>query len=284
MILKNFQSKISKNTNFLKCISIEPTVFFYYLAYIMMDLINTNLYLQKACRFNAITEPDLDTRCDDEKAGVTFLSQINTNYRQIMMSAMLLYVVFGSAWSDTAGRRRRPLIFLPMFAQLLQTILGMLQSHFWAWSAISATISDMGVQAFMGNHLLFRVSTYTYLCDISSAEDRTMRLGIMNAIKSVATPMGNAYIAYLLHPLGFFYSYLICFVLTLTAILFGFIFIKDISYPVSTKVTLLGSIRWSTITDCFKVVFKKSLGKKRFIVYALLCLHVLVWFSAEGIR
>lgn len=282
MITTKFKKILSSNV--FKSFTVEPSIFLYYLAQTLIEVIGTNLYLQKACRVNATSEPDLDTRCDDEKAGVTFVSFINTNYKLPMHAIMLFYVVFTSSWSDKAGRRRLPLIFLPLFGQLIQVGSGMVQSYFWNLSELSAALCDLSTQAFSGGHLLFRVSTYMYLCDISSPEDRTMKLGIMNAIKSLASPLANAYIAYIFHLVGFFYTYLLCFVLTLASILSAVVLIKDVSYPVKRKVTLLSCISWSTITDGFKVVFKKSLGKKRFIVFALLSLHVLLWFSSEGKR
>ncbi|XP_065210868.1 uncharacterized protein LOC135838963 isoform X1 [Planococcus citri] len=281
LVLKK-KSKEIISSNVFQSFTVEPSMFLYYLSFGILELINTNLYLQKACRVNATCEPDLDTRCDDEKAGVTFISFINTNFKLPMHVIMLLYVVFGSSWSDKAGRRRTPLIYLPMFSQLLQSSMGMVHSYFWTWSPISAALLDISTQAFAGGHLLFRMSTYMYLFDVSSVEDRTMRLGIMNSIKSLSTPIANAYVAGLLHRFGFFYSYLLCFGLTCLSISMAVLLIKDISYPVERKVTVLSVIRWSTVTDGFKVVFKKSLGEKRFIVYALLCLHVILWFSTEG--
>lgn len=263
-------------------ITIEPAFFIYYTTYVLLELVNTNLYLQKPCRHNATSEPDLSTKCDDEKAGITFVANINTYIKTPVVLVMLLYVIFGSYWSDESGRRRRPLIFLPIIGQILQCIYGLFQSYFWSWSALSAASVDLFIQCVFGGHLLLLIIAHVYVCDMSSLNDRTMRIGILTALKVICLPIGNGTSGYLLHAVGFFYSYFICLILTLVALVLAIVFVHDTSYPCEKKMTVLDAITPKAITESLKVLFKKSLGEKRKIVYVLLCIHVLVWFSSEG--
>lgn len=263
-------------------VTVEPAFFFYYSAYVLLELVNTNLYLQKPCRFNATVEPNLETKCDDEKAGITFVANMNAYVRTIMLLVMLLYIIFSSYWSDESGRRRRPLIFMPIFGQILQCINGLLQSHFWYWSATSAALMDMTFQCVFGGHLLLLIISHVYVCDISSLGDRTMRIGILTALKTISYPIGNGSSGYLLHAVGFFYSYMICLAVTLVSLAFAVVFLKDTSVPCTRKLTVREVFSFKALTDSLRVLFKKSLGKKRKIIYVLLCIHVLVWFSSEG--
>ncbi|XP_065210869.1 lysosomal proton-coupled steroid conjugate and bile acid symporter SLC46A3-like isoform X2 [Planococcus citri] len=274
--MMNFISK------WLSFVTVEPSFFFYYSAYVILELINTNLYLQKPCRLNATSEPDLDTKCDDEKAGITFVADLNAYVRTFVVLFMLLYVVIGSYWSDESGRRRRPLLFLPLIGQVLQCINGLVQSYYWQLPAISAASIDLLVQCIFGGHLVMLIISHVYVCDMSSKQDRTMRIGILTALKTICLPIGNGTSGYLLHAVGFFYSYMICLVMTIVAFMLGVIFIKDTSVQCENKITVWQACSCKAFKDSLKVLFKKSLGEKKKIVYVLLCVHVLVWFSSEG--
>ena len=91
----------------IKNITVEPALFFYYLAHTLIEVIDTNVYLQKACRFNVTSEPNLDIPYDDEKLGVLFVSQLNSNYRFYEMTSMLILVILLMSWSDDAGKKRK---------------------------------------------------------------------------------------------------------------------------------------------------------------------------------
>lgn len=263
-------------------ITVEPSFFFYYSTFVLLELVNTNLYLQKPCRHNTTSEPNLETKCDDEKAGITFVANLNAYVRTFVILLMLLYVVIGSYWSDESGRRRRPLLFLPIVGQILQCINGMVQSYFWQLPAISAAAIDQILQCLFGGHLVMLIISHVYVCDISSKQDRTMRIGILTALKTICLPIGNGTSGFLLHAVGFFYSFLICLLMSIVSLVFGVLFVKDTSVPCENKITVWQACSCKTFKDSLNVLFKKSLGEKKKIIYVLLCVHVLVWFSSEG--
>ncbi|XP_065210850.1 probable peptidoglycan muropeptide transporter SLC46 [Planococcus citri] len=266
----------------VKHITIEPVYFFHYTTYILLDLINTNLYLQKACRFNATTEPDLSTPCDNEKQGVLFASKINSNYRYVMFTVCILYTMLATCWSDESGRRRRPLIFLPIFGQILQSINGCVHSYFWYWTPLSAAISDMIFEMSVGGISLMIIAVQIYVCDMSNTENRTMRLGLLWGVKTLCMPVGNGSAGFLLRTIGFFYSYFVCLVLSAISLLLVVILVKDISVVPAEKPSFLQLFNPIRIVHSFKVVFKKTLGSKRSLVLLLLIAYVAVYFTFQG--
>lgn len=206
--------RLPTNANkFIENITVEPALFFYFLAHVLVDIIDTNLYLQKSCRFNATEEPNLDTPCDDEKQGVLFVSSLNANYRYIEMSSMLILVTLLMCWSDDAGKKRKVLIILPIIGIIAQSINGILQSYFWYWAPLPAALTDMVLQVISGGFLMMMFSTQLYVCDISSVQDRTMRVGILLALKTICMPIGNGMSGFLIRSIGFLNSFSLCLIL-----------------------------------------------------------------------
>lgn len=267
---------------FIENITVEPALFFYFLAFILIDVIDTNLYLQKACRFNATTEPNLDIPCDDEKQGVLFVSTLNSNYRFYEMTSMLILVTLLMCWSDDAGKKRKILIILPILGMIAQSINGCLQSYFWYWPPLSAALTDMVVQVISGGFILMLFSTQVYVCDVSSTADRTMRIGILVAIKTICSPIGNGMAGFLIRSVGFFNSFSLCLLLATASLASAILLVKDVAVPMQNKASIWSLFKLTRVLDSFKVTFKKSLGKKRIIVLLLLLVHTVVLFSTEG--
>src|SRR6266576_6020387 len=91
-------------------ITVEPAVILYFVAVTILEFINTNLYLQKACRDNATAEVDVQISCDNEQRGILFVSSVESTSKLIIYILQTLFLVYASQWSDLAGKKRKPLI------------------------------------------------------------------------------------------------------------------------------------------------------------------------------
>ncbi|XP_065210812.1 probable peptidoglycan muropeptide transporter SLC46 [Planococcus citri] len=269
-------------TRLLKNVTVEPTLFFYLISYIMVEVVNMNLLLQKSCRFNATSEPDLTTACDDEKKGIIYASETNAVFRFVVIFVSIIYAIWATCWSDEAGLRRRPLILFPAIAMIFQGLSGCLHSYFWHWAPISAVLCDMVFEIMSGGVVMVITISHMYICDVFSTESRTMRMGILLAVKMASHLIADGGTGFILRRLGFFYTYLICAVLATLSFVFGLIFIKDISVPVQNKKPCLKYFNLTQVTDSFRVVFKKSLGRKRVIVLLLLIIYIAMCFLTYG--
>ena len=263
-------------------ITVEPAVFLYYLANDLIDAIGTNLYLQKSCRFNVSSEPNLDTPCDDEKQGVLFVSSFNGNYRLCGLIVMVTMVILLMSWSDKAGKQRKTIIFLPIIGMIIQSLNGCVQSYFWTWPPLLGAIVDFTSHALSGGFLLMFFSAQLYVCDITNSADRTMRIGILLSVTNISHPLGTAVAGFLIKGIGFFNSCSLCLLLSIASLVSAMILVKDISIPVPGKVSILSLFKFTQIVDSYKVTFKKSLGKKRIVVLLLLMVHLVVLISNEG--
>ncbi|XP_065210846.1 probable peptidoglycan muropeptide transporter SLC46 [Planococcus citri] len=274
-MLKNY-------SNIVKLITVEPAYFLYWTVYVIIDATNTNLLLQKKCRLSTISEPDLNTPCDNEKQGVVYATEINSFYRFIMLFFCLTCSIFAASWSDLAGRRRRPLIFLPIVGQIFQSLFGCLHSYFWHWIPWTAMLSNVVMEMLTGGISMIIFGVQMYICDVSSMESRTMRLGFLSATRTLADLLGYGGSGFILHCVGFFYTYLMCFILSVASLILALVFVKDISVQVDGKLQFTSVFNVMKIVDSFEAVFKKSLGHKRLVVLVLLIIYTLVFFTTQG--
>ncbi|XP_065210847.1 probable peptidoglycan muropeptide transporter SLC46 [Planococcus citri] len=275
-------SKSKNFASFFKMITVEPTFLLYWAVYVIIDATNTNLLLQKKCRLSAISEPDLNTACDDEKKGVLFATEMNSFYRFLMLFICKFCAVFAVSWSDLAGRRRRPLILLPVIGQIIQAMFGCLHSYFWYWDPLTAMLSNIVIEMMTGGITLIIFGAQMYVCDVSSMESRTMRLGFLSATRTLADLLGYGGSGFILRSIGFFYTYLVCFTVSVISLILALALVKNISTPVDEKPRILDVFNVMKIVDSFKLIFKKSLGHKRMIVFVLLVIYTSVFFTTQG--
>ncbi|XP_065210834.1 lysosomal proton-coupled steroid conjugate and bile acid symporter SLC46A3-like [Planococcus citri] len=266
-----------------KHVTVEPSFFIFLIVYNWMEGLDTNLFLQKACRFNSTSEPDLNTRCDDERRGILFVTEVGLKYHPIVNIIALLTAIFATYWSDEAGRRRRPLIYIPIMGQIFHGLSGCLHSYFWQWQPITAVITLEALKGLYADVFIMILACQLYVCDISGKESRTMRLGILGTFRILAIVLGRGGSGFILHNFGFFYTYFFCFVLSAGGLLCGLIFIKDTSVPVEKKMSFCNVFNLKrVIFDSFKVVFNRNLGRKRVTVSMLMIANVTVNFTYFG--
>ncbi|XP_065210825.1 proton-coupled folate transporter-like [Planococcus citri] len=283
MISKFDSSTYHVMLNQFEHVTVEPSLFIFLVVYDWMKGLDTNLFLQKSCRFNSTSEPDLNTQCDDERKGILFITEVGLKYHPIVIFISLLAAIFASYWSDEAGRRRRPLIYISILGQIFHTLLGCLHSYFWQWQPMTAVISFVVLESLYAGVCIMIVACQVYVCDISDKENRTMRLGIVGAIRLLALVLGRGGSGFVLRSFGFFYAYFLCFALSASGLLCGLIFIKDTSVPVDKKMSFYRVFNLKrVIFDSFKVVFNGNLGRKRVTVSMLMIANIAVVFTLFG--
>lgn len=270
------------NIEWWKYVTIEPSIAIFHITTAMTNQLFVNLYLQKSCRFDITTEPDLRTPCDDEKAGQLFVTYINSWRYSIGMTLMIIFTVLTTSWSDKAGRRRRPLIIIPLIGLVCITMMGCLFSYFWTFPAKITAVAECIMHGVTGGRLMLIFASQLYICDITSEKNRTMRLGIIHGIFIIAMPIGDGIVGYMMRYWGFFNSFLICFVLSVIAVILGIFMIKDASVPVEIKMPFWQTLNPTRMHECIQIIFKKRPNNRRKIIISLLIVEVLLLLPILG--
>lgn len=146
---------------------------------------------------------------------------------------------FPGPWSDSHGRRRRPLIFLPIVGQILTDGLCILNVYFWNWPPQIAALFEAVTPGLFGARNMFWVGVISYISDTSPIELRTLKYGVINAIYTISTLIGTGLAGFINVGLGFYGSFIVPILLNSIAFLIGLILIKDSSQPYDKSVVWL---------------------------------------------
>lgn len=266
----------------LNYISVEPSFFFYCIASTMLDFVNTNLYLQKACRINATSEPDLDTPCDEHEKGLTFVADINAYLMSVKMIVVLIGIILYSSWSDQAGKKRKFFIMLPVVGLVLQSGCQCFFSYFWHVAPIYAAITSAIFEMIFGNFPTIHLFCCMYLADVVDTRNRTMRMGFLTSTKMLGFLLSKGISGYLLHSLGFLKCYSICFVLGCFILILAYVLIEDIALPLKRDVSWWSIFNLCRVCESCKIILGKKSMKHKITVLLLCFIFSLLLFIHIG--
>lgn len=275
------KNRLYKNNSWYG-VTVEPTYALYSLVETLSKYLYQNLLVQKFCRGHLVAEPDLYTSCADEKSALEFVAFANSWFLTLAMFATVVYTMMALSWSEKAGKRRKPLLYLPLVGMLLECGFAALQSYYWHWPVSITLILYVLVQVFFGGRVCFAQTVYLYLTDITNKTNRTARYGVIIAIRYFCLPIAYGISGLLMKSIGFFYSFFLCFVLTIIAILFSLVLIRDVSVPVKEKLTFWHMINPMNCVESVKVMCKKRPQNKTAIILMLLLSYMLFSFTNEG--
>ncbi|XKL66478.1 hypothetical protein PGB90_009898 [Kerria lacca] len=244
--------------------------------------LNLNLFLQKSCRFNLESEPNLDTLCDDESKGITFLVSVNSIYLLALSVITNILIIFVAAWSDKAGKKYKQVLVYTITGHILTNIIFCLHSYFWHWPPMAAVLTTVIMGILFLGYMSVITFSLMYVCNVSNVEDRTMKLTIMGCIEEFCRCISKGMTGFLLHNLGFFRSYLIILVIGVLSWIHCYFFLEDISKETNENVRLAEIISPKRITESFQILFKKRRTGEKVTIYLLVIIYIIVWFTNLG--
>lgn len=247
-------------------VTIEPMFLLYYISSSVATLASTNLLIQKACLLGSTTEPDFDTPCPDEVQAQKIVTDINTWRPTLEYTLPVFIITFLGSWSDTHGKRRKPLLFVPVIGEIITTVFVMLSVYYWTWSPPVTALMESVFRGITGGRTCFSSGANTYISDITTTEQRILRLGIITSLIFVATPIGNALGGYLRMQLGFFKLFGLCMVVNIIALILGIMLMKNPPNERSELKTFQGMCDPSQLILSAKTLFKKRQGHKKLIL------------------
>lgn len=180
-------------------------------------------------------------------------------------------------WSDSHGRRRKPLIFIPVIGQIVRDGINILGT-FWYWpSSVEAILTTVLSGLFVGRNL-FWIGVLAYVSENSKKESRTQKLGIIIATYTISVLVGWG-ISALLNMSAILrrneYAFFILPVLMdCIALLVGNFYVKDHSDSYNKKILWL---RPKYLFKSYLILFKYRMkGFAVTLVVLIICQSILV--------
>ncbi|CAH2042464.1 unnamed protein product, partial [Iphiclides podalirius] len=161
--------------------------------------------------------------------------------------------LFLGVWSDTHGRK--PLVVWPLLGMSVSGALVVVYSMLdglGPWWLILTVIP----MSFTGGYTSLFTGAFCYLSDITTVENRSFRMTILEAAVSIGSVIGSMASSYVLRAVGNVYLLLITVTLQVTAYAFSNVFLKE-SLPGAVKGSLSSVLDISLIKEMVKKCFQR---------------------------
>ncbi|EFA05975.2 uncharacterized protein LOC664490 [Tribolium castaneum] len=280
---KTFRTMTTKERlHYIKnIITVEPLIAAYLLASIICGPALYNLEFEKGCRSNLQLN---DSICDAILSGeATNYSEENEKI-QILIGDMhswqiplqsvmpLILVLFLGSYSDR-HKLRKPFLLIPVLGEFFAVAGCILCVVFMKeWPLASQGIAQTVIPSFFGGQTMIVMAVFAYIADVSTVEMRTLRVGVVQIVLNVCTPVGQAVSGILFEKIGYYGVLSIAVVCYLFAILYGIFWIKEPHQPdvISKKSFFVDAFDPKHAVETFNLLFKKSKGNNRAFVVAVL--------------
>lgn len=286
-----FFEKVSK---FRTYITVEPLLACYVMPSVLASLAVQNLNLEKACRVNKNFGEDIcDRLIQQNTTNETLFEEREVQAEVAYMTAWRLplqtalpaiIILFVGAWSDKTGRRK-PCMLIPMIGEF-STALGLMLCtyYFLEWPLEVAGVIEGLPPALTGGWATMFMAIFSYLADNTSPEDRTFRIGIVNAFISIAVPVGTALSGIMLKQLGFYGVFGVCLGIYIVGFIYGIVSIKDkrVEKFEGDKNCCVELLNVRYVLDTFMVLFRPRRNGRRLRTILLITVYILVAGPVHG--
>lgn len=278
-------------------ITVEPMIACYIMPCVLASLATQNLSIEKACRVNLAYSDEIcnalsrrDTlNYTKEEAEVQQLVASMTVWKTILQSALPAFLIlFIGSWSDRWGVRK-PCMLLPIVGEFFTVIGLMLCTYFFNELPMEVNAFIEGLfPALTGGWFTMFMGVFSYIADVTTLENRTLRIGVVNVFCSLGIPVGLALSGILFKKIGFYGIFSISAVMYIMAFYYGYYNIeerKKLDVP-QLKSGCCAFVRdffdYKHVIETFKVAFKKGEGNRKKKVLLLMLVVMVVIGPMHG--
>lgn len=278
-------------------ITVEPMLAFYIIPSVITSLATANLNLEKACRVNlaysdevcnALTHRNTANYTKEEEEVQKMVASMQIWQTALQSALPAFLIMFVGSWSDRWGRRK-PCMVIPIFGELF-TVIGLLFCVFFFYELPMEVAGFIGglFPALSGGWFTMFMGVFSYIADVTTIEQRTLRIGIVNVFCSLGVPIGLALSGILYQKIGFYGVFSLSAVMYMIAIYYGLTKIKE---PKKIDVPTLEDKPCAFLRDffdlrhlweTFTVAFKKAENNRRMKVILLMLVVMVVIGPMHG--
>ncbi|XP_069938913.1 probable peptidoglycan muropeptide transporter SLC46 isoform X1 [Cherax quadricarinatus] len=273
----------------MKNVTLEPMLFLKMMAEGNYKVVADTLEIDRVCRVNLnFTKEECINMDSDNYSDVQIAVQKyeNTfNYYQSLMDSLipLAVVLFMGSLSDIHGRKPPMLAVLMGFVAVAAIYLVTSLNPSWPVEVLYAGPLAVDIT---GSWVVFNMAVYSYVADITPPENRTKRLGFLDACWYLGGPLGRLIGGWLYQFAGY------PAVFFLSGVLWGFCFVYVLLWiPESVNKSIqrrseqemkdarLGPLQH--VVALLRTAFKARPGRNRMYLMILLILKLMV-FLVQG--
>ncbi|XP_030380286.1 proton-coupled folate transporter [Scaptodrosophila lebanonensis] len=285
----------SRGRRIFGAISVEPTMFLYMFAFMFTSVVEQNFIVYKACRVNNNFSEEVCTNINkpENKEYQERVFKTTAIYHQWEnISAHIFPIVlalFLGSFSDRRGRKF-PLL-MGLVGKCIYSTMVVVNANQSTWPAEYIIYTATLPSALTGADVAIFASCFAYISDITTVEQRTIRVTILDAVYLSAMPTGVALGSYMFeHVFNRSYGHMFTVNASLLAlaIIYTLFALKWQTTPRQRSLRELGCCGiWSDffdkqhVKDSFGVLLKPRQGHRRIFITILLFSMALYTFQRD---
>ncbi|KAJ2948402.1 hypothetical protein O0L34_g7640 [Tuta absoluta] len=270
-------------------ITMEVPIFLSFLSVSLSSVAVSNVMMYRTClhalhneekdcsAFLAPERSNISSTVETEvQRYMTLVSTVKSVIESIVPAIMSFFL---GAWSGTHGRK--PLVVWSLFGMALSQMMIVVYSllvNFGPWWFILTSIPT----SLTGGFTVLFTGAMSFMTDISTTADRSLRITIVQASISLGSVIGALTSSYLLKLVGNVYLLLIAAALNVISYGYTNVYIKE-----SLTGAIQGGIRsvldFSLVKEMFRECFKRRPNNGRAQMLLLICANCLSVFVMYGV-
>ncbi|XP_031772697.1 uncharacterized protein LOC100863410 isoform X5 [Apis florea] len=228
--------KWKKFFGWIKDVSVEPTMWLFMMAFMITSVVEQAFFVYKSCRVDHGYSEKICSNLNDNETIKTAVQLTVSNFHQWNnitghVVPIILAFFYGN-WSDRRGRKL-PLI-MGLLGKFIYSFMIVINSMMDTWNLNTVVYSATLPMGMLGGDVVIFGSCFAYISDISSIQQRTLRITILDVIYLSTMPTGVALGSYIYNNVVN-KSYTIMFIINATllflAILYSLIKLKWQTLP-----------------------------------------------------
>ncbi|KDR13825.1 Proton-coupled folate transporter [Zootermopsis nevadensis] len=272
-------------------ITVEPVMFLYMMAFMLTSVIEQSFFVDKACRVNLNFS---DTICSNltNKQYMDYNKQVQVivsdfhQYNNVATHAIpLVLALFLGAWSDRRGRKL-PLL-LGLVGKLYYSVMIIVNALQDTWSLEVVLLSASLPSSLTGADLAIFAALFTYVADVTTVQDRTFRVTMLDITYLLTMPTGVALGKYLWSSVAG-YSYPIMFGINSSLLFVAILYaLWQLKWRTTESQQPIPRNYFGDFFDCdhvvqsVKVVVRKRPGNRRVYLVILFIAMALYTFQRD---
>ncbi|KAG6464716.1 proton-coupled folate transporter [Manduca sexta] len=275
--------------------TVEPCLILYFLAQIISNIAIEQLNQEKACRtylhYNETICTDIiknlknDNRTHELRTEISLaVTNVNTYLVLLQKCTPGILLPFIGAWSDRTGNRK-VLIMMPLIGESISySGLFFTTYYFVEWPLWLTALIESLPTALSGGFSILLLGVFSYIADVTTAEARTFRMGILSIILPLCSIFGQSISGTLLNAVGYYGVFTIALALNSLSLIYTYIKIYDIRNEAMEGTFIAKLISFFNpynIWDTISLVIVIPL-QQRIRVILLLCAFVFITGPIEG--